>query len=341
MCRWRCRFHNEVWDSSAQSRAQRERLAGCRRCSVERMRETRMVPNAGRSLAILMPELAGEFLRNVTNPGRGADMLKISSRDIAIWRCAQCNADYPSSVAARTKRISPRCSGCNFGRVQLLELHVRALVAASTDLEVMTGASFSNVRPDLWLPSISIGIDLDPEWSHRHRLEQDIRKTERSASVMKAFFRIRELGLPKSGDQDIFVVKGATVDDWATAACNALRTHNVEMRQLNQNERLSVLLLASAEYARQVGRGGIGTFSAHYPEVAARFVENLDRPGIGPDLFAPHSSYQCIWKCVHGTKYLTKPQKASVNLGTSTCVECNVSRSAMAANRRAAAVVLA
>jgi hypothetical protein len=343
VCRWRCRFHGEVWSVAVQSRTVKPRLAGCGMCSTERTWEKRSRGNASRSLATVRPELAAEFLSNKTHPNRGSDVVKESSKDVATWRCSQCGARYESTIAARSKRISPRCSRCNFSRVQLLELHVSALVEAAIGLEVQTGAVLGSVRPDLWIPSLSVGFDLDPEWSHRHRFDQDVRKTNRAVAVMDFFFRVREAGLRSSGSSDIFVVKGASSDAWATAVCSAMSSF-VTVKGLDESERKRSLLAASALYAERVESGNSGSFAAKHPSVAARFVENLDRPGIGPDLFAPQSNYKCIWRCVHGAQYPTTPQKAQANTGTMLCAECNALRSlAIGAvmaetNRRSAAL---
>lgn len=244
--RWRCRFHGVVWVATVASRTQNvDRLGGCARCRGERMGETvrSAIPREGsRIVEVERPDIAAEFVENVTTPGRGPDRFTIYCKDEVRWRCSVCEFEYEQTVGARLARINPRCSNCNTGGHRLLEVQCAALVSAQLDVEVLLGQRIANLRPDLWLPVQRVGVDLDPEWSHRAHLERDIRKGAACMGAMNGFARIREAGLPPSGTWDYWVSCDADIDMWADAAIRAIESlTSLSRSHLDSQQRLDVL----------------------------------------------------------------------------------------------------
>lgn len=339
VCRWKCRVHGIVWIASPASRAQKvTRLGGCKECARERVTATKRSQTPARHLMVTeRPVVVTEFIENLTSPGRGPDRLPIHSKDRVRWSCSLCGFHYESSVHARCMRKNPRCRNCNTGGYQLLEVQCAALASAMLRTPVLTGHRLGPLRPDLWLPRFEIGVDLDPEWSHRARLSGDVRKARACTSEMSAFIRVREAGLPASGDWDREVPAKATIDDWVetvTAAITALV--GIPRYPLSAKRRLSVLHEAAERWAEHQTDPTPGSFRARHPEIASRFVENLTRPGIGPGAFAPSSNYDCLWRCPHGVIYKTRPQSAGLGQGTNSCPECVAIRSRTAGQRIAA-----
>lgn len=336
-CRWLCEEHGVEWVAAVATRTQRSRLAGCPECARARLAQARTASVApGRDIATLRPDVAAEFVENQTRPGRGPDKLRATSRDLVTWRCGQCQSEYALTVNARMKRQGARCSTCNLGGVRLLEIQVAALVAAQCSVDVLTGQNVDGCRPDLWIPCLDAGLDLDPEWSHRHRLGGDQRKVVRAQARMTKFWRVRENGLPPASDQDVWVRAGAGVDEWAEAVVRALAPL-VSARTLTQQERLVALHMAAERWVSGQDGAFPVPFAEVRPDLAARFVENLTRPGVGPQHFAPQSNYLCRWRCPHGVTYEAKAQKVLRQRGTSRCPECQKVVREMSSARMSAA----
>lgn len=338
--RWRCRFHGVVWVATVASRTQNvDRLGGCARCRGERMGETvrSAIPREGsRIVEVERPDIAAEFVENVTTPGRGPDRFTIYCKDEVRWRCSVCEFEYEQTVGARLARINPRCSNCNTGGHRLLEVQCAALVSAQLDVEVLLGQRIANLRPDLWLPVQRVGVDLDPEWSHRAHLERDIRKGAACMGAMNGFARIREAGLPPSGTWDYWVSCDADIDMWADAAIRAIESlTSLSRSHLDSQQRLDVLHSSAQRWIAEQSDPYSRSFAARYPDISARFVANLTRPGIGPHVFAANSNYDCIWQCVHGFSYKTRPQTVARGGGAKDCPDCAAARGTVLAARMA------
>lgn len=341
-CRWRCREHGIEWVTTVASRTQNQhRWGGCKQCNAERGSIARRTSQP-RTSALLVskenPVVASEFVENLTTPGRGPNAFTVYCKDFVRWRCAICEFEYEQRVAARVSRVNPRCSNCNTGGQRLLEVQCAALVSARFGgIAVLVGQRINNLRPDLWLPEHQVGIDLDPEWSHRDKLERDVRKAIRCLDNMAGFARIREAGLPSSGTWDYWVTKGADIDEWAHTTVAALEPLiGPPSASLTPEQRLNVLHVASQRWSDEQSDPFARSFAGRYPDLAARFVSNLTRPGIGPSIFAPNSNYECMWTCVHGFEYKTRPLTVARGGGARDCPECAGIRNRGSAERVAA-----
>ncbi|MBW9213276.1 zinc-ribbon domain-containing protein [Mumia sp. zg.B53] len=98
--KWRCAECRHEWTTTVASRA----LAGtgCPACGRRRTGHARSVPAPGRSLLDLFPDVAKQFLENLTHPDREPDRLKAASHDRCRWRCAWGH-EWETTVSNRTR----------------------------------------------------------------------------------------------------------------------------------------------------------------------------------------------------------------------------------------------
>jgi hypothetical protein len=84
------------------------------------------------------PHLAGEFLRNVTNPGKGLDRMPPGCNDVCAWRCLASGCGHQWEVALHVRALSGRgCQKCSNRKVAAARSRPRP------------GQSLAEVNPDL------------------------------------------------------------------------------------------------------------------------------------------------------------------------------------------------
>ncbi|PPA60449.1 hypothetical protein BAW75_01480 [Micromonospora chalcea] len=110
---WRCPDCANEWVAPVVNRTSGR---GCQPCGIRRRSAARRQPPPGGSLADLHPEVAGTFLENLDNPGRGPDRLRPGSHNRCRWHCPCCGSkEWETTVSARIKRQG--CGGCRGLRV--------------------------------------------------------------------------------------------------------------------------------------------------------------------------------------------------------------------------------
>jgi hypothetical protein len=110
-CRWRCSFCSNIWEANL---ANRVRGAGCPRCAAAAISLARRSPAPGESLLDANPELAAQFLENITRPETGPGRLKAMSNQRCRWRCP-AGHEWIAPVAARTRGYG--CPECGAAKV--------------------------------------------------------------------------------------------------------------------------------------------------------------------------------------------------------------------------------
>lgn len=105
---WRCAICDHTWEAVVSSRA----LAGhgCPSCARQRTIASRMAPRPGKSLQDLFPDLASEFLENLTHLDRVPAILRPGSHDRCRWR-GSCGHEWINNVKNRT-RLGSGCPHC-------------------------------------------------------------------------------------------------------------------------------------------------------------------------------------------------------------------------------------
>ncbi len=119
-CRWRCGACDHEWVSSVGSRAGAG--TGCPSCARVRTiaaGRARSLPQPGRSLADLHPEVSDEFVKCLSQPDRTPETLRPASNLRCTWSCAVCDYQYESSPASRTRDSGRGCRPCGRRRTGL------------------------------------------------------------------------------------------------------------------------------------------------------------------------------------------------------------------------------
>jgi len=105
-CRWRCPTCGGEHVAAVHARADAQ---GCSACAAARAKVSRRIVAPGRSLAELYPEVAEQFLDNLTTPGRGPQALAMGSIDVCRWRCRRGH-EWQATVNTRT--TGRGCAAC-------------------------------------------------------------------------------------------------------------------------------------------------------------------------------------------------------------------------------------
>ena len=115
LCEWKCNTCEHSWNSPAGGLHSSKWK--CPRCAILWSR----LPKPGRSLAERFPDLAREFVRNLTRPHRHPSTLLPASIDRCEWRCRDCKKVWTTTPSTRVS--GKGCRRC--------KTHEATLVAAA------------------------------------------------------------------------------------------------------------------------------------------------------------------------------------------------------------------
>jgi len=331
-CRWSCPAGCPPYETSIASRTTG---SGCPRCGRRRTGAALRAPKPGRSLARTHPQIAEQWVQILSTPGCGPDGLSAGSSDRCVWSCRHGHV-WQATVDSRA-RIGNGCPRCSTAGQSRLELEVAELLRASTGAVVRTAMRFDvgrrrhlveagmvegdvvEVQARTWtvdlvidLPDDSVLlIDLDPVSTHsdsnhdthrnlRGAWLRDLRKAVAFAG--EGYLRLRAATLPPLPAPAVMVDVDAPTGrtpawTWVQALTATLAEVDLAVTPLTAGEIREALAAAGRQWV--VRKGGAPTPSALdvRPDLAAEFLANLDRPGLGLDLLAPTSDNVCSWRC--------------------------------------------
>ncbi|RBY89448.1 zinc-ribbon domain-containing protein [Blastococcus sp. TF02A-30] len=310
-CRWRCDRCGEEWTTSVANRTTRG--SGCPACAARGApARARSRPVASAPLAHAEPQLAREFVRNVSRPDRDALTTPSGSNDRIVWRCGR---GHEWETAARQRaRYRTQCPACLAGVwSSRLEHQVAELVQLATGFRVEVGvrrpradrASVEHV--DLLVVDAGCLVDLDPSRWHRtpSARARDLRKLERLAGERYVRIRPRRLGrLPGVGarpEQQVVLTSDSERDPWlwAAAVIRALETFCVVPSSTPPapSDREEALTRADRRW-RRLGSGvRERSLLSVFPAIAAQLVEVAGRPELTAADLAPSGDERAVWRC--------------------------------------------
>lgn len=106
VCRWRCAACGQTWNSTVSNRVRRQ---GCPACANRARSAWHYAIREGQTTAAAAwPNLVGEFIENLTLPGRDLAAVAASSKCRCRWRCSVCGNEWESAIASR----GPGRAGC-------------------------------------------------------------------------------------------------------------------------------------------------------------------------------------------------------------------------------------
>jgi hypothetical protein len=104
VCDWHCDECDHTWTSSAATVSKSKRK--CPNCAKLWSR----CPSSEQSLARLFPNVAAEFVKNLTRPHRTPCTLLPDSIDRCVWKCGDCSRTWETTPSTRSKgKDCPTC----------------------------------------------------------------------------------------------------------------------------------------------------------------------------------------------------------------------------------------
>ncbi|RBY76987.1 hypothetical protein DQ239_12480 [Blastococcus sp. TF02-09] len=340
-CRWRCPTCAHEWITSVANRTRRR--SGCPRCAVRRGKElARARAPKTEPLSHVAPDLAAQFVRNVSRPDRDATTTPSGSHDRIQWRCT---AGHEWETAARQRvKYANQCPTCLSGLwTSRHEFEVAALVEASTGLAVTVGArvpwpgTSKDELIDLYVEGADLLVDLDPTRWHGspNAAARDARKLSRLAGERYVRVRPHPLGLltvpAAESRQQVLLTEAAGRDPWlwATAVVGALHDFapHLPTRVPSAAERSVALIQADVRWRRLRSGARRRSLLSEHPRVAAQFVAVVGRPELSAADLAPAGNDRVHWRCADcGHQWEARVANRTL-LGTG-CPPCSYRRGA-------------
>ena len=311
MCRWRCRECGHERTATVVNRAVHG--SGFPPCAMARARLAALDERARSApLAVVRPDIAPEFVQNLTVPTRDVHSTPTGSHDCVLWRC-RYGHEWVSEARQRVK-FRTNCPSCRPGfRSSRLEYEVAELFTAMTGLAVRVAYGepqkdrADTERIDLYIGELDLLVDIDTARWHRdpEAVRRDTRKAERLATRRYVRLRSARLGpldLPVgvacqqvlAGDDD------KNPENWAGALLVVLKSipdANVTTTHLTPAQREEALGRASRRWADLLRGTGRSTLDTQHPEIAAELVEVCGRPGLTAADIAPAGDDRVRWRC--------------------------------------------
>jgi hypothetical protein len=312
-CRWRCSSCSHEWEATVANRALNG--SGCPVCARVRGRDVALSKRARTpALAVVRPDLAGEFVRNLSVPARGFDSTPAGSQDRVLWRCRY--GHHWTTPARQRVKYQTNCPMCRPGfRSSRLEYDVAELLMAATGLIVLVShveprsdrADFERI--DLYIEELDVLVDLDPaRWHRTHTaMERDARKVLRLAGRRYVRVRSGSLGLldvplPPGSTMRQIVAAGDDRDPetWVHPLLRVLTELSdgpIDVTLLGSEQRRQALGRASRRWASLHRESRRHSLLSEHPDIAADFVEVPERPGLTAADVAPAGDDRARWRC--------------------------------------------
>lgn len=340
-----------ILESGGEWRSLREQdVADALAAAAKRWRET-LRGRPVRSAIDVRPALKGEWLANLTRPGVGLDWLPPSARDTCAWRCRTCGHSWDTSVASRAGQGSdcPKCAKqrtANRVRRASIAQDDRSLASAYPAISASfircigdpsrspeTLMPSSNLRCEWMCPTCENSFVAAP--GSRVRRPDGGCRVCGHAKVGRARSRSRpgeSLGdqHPDVAKELVEIVNRPGWDAGAISSMSNLRArwrcsgcHTEWTAQISSRAAGSGCPVCSRQSGgRHRRRPTTGrSLKDLYPDIAARFHENLTHPGSAPEDLRPGSHDRCTWSCPACKCTYNRVVKNAVRQGIR-CPEC-------------------
>lgn len=265
------------------------------------------------------------FVRNLTRPWAAADLTPAQCGDRLVLRCLACgeHTNEERGVAAyswtRRSETAWGCRRCWPSKSSMTEAFLAAGLQAE-GYQVEAGpVRVLDMDVDLLVSPVRgrrVLVELDSKRFHSgsNSLRRDFAKTQMLIDAGYRVIRLREdgcpkwrAGLPKKNAQ-ILTVPGShyrapqVLRSWLCVATAALSRWNAAPPTPQNWEDDDVVAAAAAtavasRFPKEPHMPRPGSLALVQPEVAAMFVRNVHRPGMGPRLLTRGANDRCEWSC--------------------------------------------
>jgi hypothetical protein len=328
---WRCEKRHE-WQSTPQRRARGD---GCPVCAREtagsRVRAWRL-RKAGRSLADAYPNLLAEW--DYANNAVAPTDLAPKSNVRAHWEC-RFGHKWEATVVNRTHNLS----GCPFCTSQTSRLEIFILCELKSIYQTVEWRrKFDGVECDIYVPEISIAVEVDGEYWHKSKLKADQEKN--------TFFDLRGITLFRVRDGRLPSVPGFSIQFAPSQppieVCLSLVA---KINDRHPSEALCQYLTVGTqrnekEFREMIARLPAPPRGAALPDLFSEVADQWDYEAnapLTPELFSPSSEQKVGWVCPQGHKWRASIKNRSKN--GSGCPECDLTEASRRTIKRLAAKI--
>jgi hypothetical protein len=321
-CLWRCSNCDNEWEARLYSRTRNG--TGCQPCGRESAKQKMRTVKTNGSLQEKFPEIAAQFIDNLSNPGRTPDLMNPGTNDRCVWRCAAAHT-WLASPITRTKGHG--CQKCRGRGISRFEFEVAEIARTGTGLKIEVDARIQildrSARVDLYIESLDLIIELDPAYWHKNKIDADQRKTQLLSGLN--VIRLREWGLPSVPGSCVWV-SGHDPEDWGRALLGKLQSRGVAARKLRPAEYSEAMGRAARAWLLVINSRPTPSAADVAPHLIGEFVKNKTRAGLGLEWLTPSARDVCLWKCQCGNEWPARLDNR-VYLAQG-CPECAYSTSA-------------
>lgn len=306
---WRCHKGHE-WQSTVVQRTAND--TNCPMCKG-------IVASDEYNFALLYPNESKQW-----HPTKNGDLkpedVTPNSGKIVWWLCPKGH-ETKAAVSSRTKG-----HGCNKCVRKTSSPEIRIFAELSSIFsDVKLGERLQRVEADVYIPHLQVAFEYDGEYFHRHKIEKDLKKTEKLASVGVKLIRVRCAPLPKLSEEDVLVLDDELTKHDLNMVINSLLSTN----HLTDSERSSLEAYISEPSFKNEGlyREYMSYFpdplperslEKVYPHLAAEWDIEMNAPLL-PRNFTPYSGFTAAWKCSEGHQWATK---INYRVGGTSCPVC-------------------
>lgn len=293
---WRCVFNpTHSWKASVGNRSGLK--SGCPFCAGKQADDTN-------SLASLRPDIAKEWALDL-NLDDTPDKVTSGSSKPFWWRCSKGH-EWKAAVKTRTNGAGcPKCSNQSSRPEARILAELQSLFP-----DIVSRYRLNRQEIDVFIPSLSIGVEYDGSYYHKKKASQDRRKNEFLKSHGISLVRVRHKPLPRIEDHDVLVDS----DDLAKSDLDAV------LKSICQISRAASDLIRLEDYTDRkefrnetLFRDYISSFPSPLPQhsleslrpdIAAEWDREKNYP-LTPRNFSPGSNHRAWWTCQNSHSYQT------------------------------------
>lgn len=294
---WQCSANPELheWEASVKSvvRSNLTGNEGCPFCSGHTFHREE-------SLGAMNPELIPQW-----HPTKNGDKtpfdFSYGSGQLCYWKCTKCGHEWQASPNQRTSQGGKGCSKCS-NQTSRLELRFYAELSEIFK-NIEWRRKIDGKECDLFLPDYDFGIEIDGAYWHSDKLASDRRKNIFLERRGIHLLRVREQGLPRISDSDVFYTQGKShlatviaVVGYIKKKVTLSREHNNLVAEYIERKKY----WNDKGYRRMVANLPAppegSSFADEYPDAAKKWDSGKNAPLL-PTMFTSSSHKKVYWLC--------------------------------------------
>jgi len=316
---WKCERCQNEWKAAI--RARHDGRTGCPICANNQIGVRIRQASLRRSGTLVdsAPEIAAQwnYAKNGTLTPRDVSP---GSGEKVWWLCSRGH-EWQAKITDRRKAGCPLCSPKSSQLEIRLYCELRALFG-----EAKWRHRIGKVECDVFLPNVSVALEVDGAYWHRDNLSRDRKKNEYLQDAGIDLLRVRGRPLPKLRDWDIlFSERKFSEMEICKSVASALLL--VPRVRVSNAEALSSYIASSSFLAENRYKEIVATLPGcipeesivhRFPKVAAEWDREKNEP-INPDNVSRGSSLKVWWRCAAGHSWAAVVQN---RVGGAGCPHC-------------------